>query len=444
MQSVWQDSINKKEFEKLGENIKTDVLIIGGGMAGLLIAYKLKSAGVECVLVESGRICSGVTGNTTAKLTYQHGLIFNKFIKRLGSERAELYLKAHTAALSEYKALCEKIPCDYEYKDSYVYSRSDREKIEKEIEAINLLGGKAEFSYAEKLPFRVAGAVKVSGQAEFNPLKFAFSLAKDLPIYENTKIKEIGDGKAIAESAEISCKKIIVATHFPFINKHGSYFLKMYQHRSYVIALRGAPDVLGMYVDENDKGFSFRSYGDLLLLGGGAHRTGKRGGSFWELEDFRKKYYPQAKTVKSWAAQDCMTLDGMAYIGNYSKRTPNLYVATGFNKWGMSSSMLSAMILSDLICGKKNDYEELFSPSRSMLFPQLFVNAFESAKGLLTPTAPRCPHLGCALKYNSAEHSWDCSCHGSRFSESGELLDNPATDGKKSMPRVKKEKSIIN
>ena len=442
MQSVWQDSIERKEFKELMGNIKTDVLIIGGGMVGLLIAYKLKRAGVDCTLLESGRICNGVTGNTTAKLTYQHGLIFENLIKRLGNERAALYLKAHSDALSEYKALCEEIPCDYEIKDSFVYSRSEREKIEKEIDAINSLGGKAEFSYAEKLPFRVVGAVKVSGQAEFNPLKFAFSVAKDLPIYENTKVKEIADGKAITENSEISCKKIIVATHFPFINKHGSYFLKMYQHRSYVIALQGAEDVKGMYVDENEKGFSFRNYGDLLLLGGGAHRTGKRGGSFWELENFRKKYYPQAKTVKSWAAQDCMTLDKMAYIGNYSKRTPNLYVATGFNKWGMSSSMLSAMILTDLICGKKNDYAELFSPSRSILHPQLFVNAFESLKGLLTPTAPRCPHLGCALKYNSAEHSWDCSCHGSRFSESGELLDNPATDGKKNMPDVKKKRAL--
>ena len=442
MQSVWQDSIERKEFKELMGNIKTDVLIIGGGMVGLLIAYKLKRAGVDCTLLESGRICNGVTGNTTAKLTYQHGLIFENLIKRLGNERAALYLKAHSDALSEYKALCEEIPCDYEIKDSFVYSRSEREKIEKEIDAINSLGGKAEFSYAEKLPFRVVGAVKVSGQAEFNPLKFAFSVAKDLPIYENTKVKEITDGKVITENSEISCKKIIVATHFPFINKHGSYFLKMYQHRSYVIALQGAEDVKGMYVDENEKGFSFRNYGDLLLLGGGAHRTGKRGGSFWELENFRKKYYPQAKTVKSWAAQDCMTLDKMAYIGNYSKRTPNLYVATGFNKWGMSSSMLSAMILTDLICGKKNDYAELFSPSRSILHPQLFVNAFESLKGLLTPTAPRCPHLGCALKYNSAEHSWDCSCHGSRFSESGELLDNPATDGKKNMPDVKKKRAL--
>lgn len=441
MKSIWQDSAPRKEYKRLDENIKTDVLIIGGGMAGLLTAHKLKAAGVDAVLVESERICSGVTGNTTAKLTYQHGLIFDKLIKNMGRERAKLYLLAHKEALSEYKILSKKIPCDYEVKDSFVYSLTDREKIEREIDAINLLGGSAELSYAEELPFQVSGAVKVPCQAEFNPLKFVFSLAKDLPIYENTKVKEIGTRKAVTEKGEIFADKIIVATHFPFINKHGSYFLKMYQHRSYVLALRGADGIDGMYVDENDKGLSFRSYEDLLLIGGGAHRTGKTGGSYAELEVFAKKYYPQAKIVSKWAAQDCMTLDKMAYIGNYSKRTPDLYVATGFNKWGMSSSMLSAMILADLVQGKKNDYGELFSPSRSILHPQLIVNAFESAKGLLTPTTPRCPHLGCALKYNRAEHSWDCSCHGSRFSESGELLDNPATDGKKNLSDIKKKRA---
>ena len=225
--------------------------------------------------------------------------------------------------------------------------------------------------------------------------------------------------------------KIIVTTHFPILNKHGSYFLKLYQHRSYVLALKGAQHLDGMYVDEDKKGLSFRTYGDLLLLGGGSHRTGKKGGNWHELEEFARKYYPSARVVSKWATQDCMSLDGVPYIGQYSKNTPDLYVATGFNKWGMSSSMVSAMILSDLVQGKPNEYAQVFSPSRSILRPQLAINALESTVGLLTPTAPRCPHLGCALKYNKAEHSWDCPCHGSRFSESGELINNPATDDKR-------------
>lgn len=214
------------------------------------------------------------------------------------------------------------------------------------------------------------------------------------------------------------------------MNKHGGYFLKLYQHRSYVTALDGAQNVDGMYVDEDKKGLSFRNYGDLLLLGGGAHRTGKQGGNWNELEAFARKNYPSARIVNKWATQDCMSLDGVPYIGQYSQKTPDVFVATGFNKWGMTSSMVSAMLLSDLVRGKESKYTPVFSPSRSMLSPQLAVNIFESLIGLLTPTVPRCPHLGCALKYNSAEHSWDCPCHGSRFTESGELINNPATDDK--------------
>ena len=189
-----------------------------------------------------------------------------------------------------------------------------------------------------------------------------------------------------------------------------------------------------MYVDENEKGLSFRNYGDLLLLGGGSHRTGKNGGNWTELEKFALKYYPSAKIKYRWATQDCMTLDGVPYIGNYSKNTPDMYVATGFNKWGMTSSMVAAMLLTDAVCGKKNAYAEVFSPSRTILRPKLACNAVSAVCNLLTPTAPRCPHLGCALKWNSAEHSWDCPCHGSRFDKNGKLLDNPATGDIKIRP----------
>ncbi len=434
MKSIWGENIKRPHFEPLRENVHTDVLIIGGGLAGILCAYMLKRRGVDCILVEADSICSGITKNTTAKITLAHGLIYDKLIKRFGRERAQLYLAAQTEALKEYEQLCKSIDCDYEKKDSYVYSTCNRAKIEKEIEALNCLGLTADFCDNIPIPLSITGAVRVTNQAQFDPLKFAYSISADLPIYERTKVIELAPGRALTDRGEIRCEKIIVATHFPILNKHGAYFLKMYQHRSYVLALDGAPNLNGMYVDESDRGLSFRNFGSLLLLGGGSHRTGKKGGSYTELEAFARAHYPDSKIVTKWATQDCMTLDGVAYIGEYSKSTQNLYVATGFNKWGMSTSMVSAMLLSDLVCGKDNDYKELFSPSRSILRPQLAVNAFESVVGLITPTAPRCPHLGCALKYNPAEHSWDCPCHGSRFTESGELIDNPATDDKKNMP----------
>ena len=143
-----------------------------------------------------------------------------------------------------------------------------------------------------------------------------------------------------------------------------------------------------------------------------------------------RAFWPDCRERFRWSAQVCMTLDGVPYIGPYSKGTVGLYVATGFNKWGMTSSMAAAAVLTDLVLERKNPYSELFSPSRTMLRPQLAVNSLESALGILTPTVPRCPHMGCALKYNAAEHSWDCPCHGSRFGEDGTLIDNPATGDK--------------
>lgn len=428
MKSVWPENVERKYFAPLEKDIKTDVLIIGGGMAGLLCAYVLKNAGVNCVLVEAKRICCGITGDTTAKITLQHGLLYSKLLGRFGEDKARLYLDAQAKACGMYDRLCRVIPCDYERKDAYVYSLDDSAKLRKEAAALNQLGVKAAFCESVGLPFAVAGAVRVEDQAQFHPLKFAFAIAAELPVYENTKVLQLMPGRAVTEHGEIRCGKMIVATHFPMLNKHGGYFLKLYQHRSYVLALDGAQTADGMYVDEAEKGLSFRSYGNRLLLGGGSHRTGKNGGNWRELREFARKHYSSARIVGMWATQDCMTLDGVPYIGQYARNTPDLYVATGFNKWGMTSAMISAMLLSDLVQGKRSAYESVFAPSRSMLCPQLAVNAAESLIGLLTPTVPRCPHLGCALKYNSQEHTWDCPCHGSRFTETGELINNPATD----------------
>ncbi|MBQ7337367.1 MAG: FAD-dependent oxidoreductase [Clostridia bacterium] len=431
MDSIWEDTVKRIHFDALENNKSTDVLIIGGGIAGILCAYRLKEAGVDCMLVEATEIGGGITKNTTAKITLQHGLIYDKMIKRFGEGQARLYVKAQTNALKKYARLCESIDCDYQTRDNYVYSLSDRKKIEKEVAALNRIGVKAELSDARELPFFVAGAVCVRDQAQFHPLKFLYTIAKDLPIYEHTKVTELMPRKARTNHGEITYKKLIIATHFPMLNKHGLYPLKLYQHRSYVIALKNAQNADGMYVDESDTGLSFRNYGELLLLTGGGHRTGKQGGCWQELEGFAKKYYKKAEIVGKWATQDCMTLDGIPYIGQYARSTPDVFVATGFNKWGMTNAMVAADILSDLVQGNPGPYAAVFDPSRTVLRPQLIVNAFESTVGILTPTVPRCPHLGCALKYNRAEHTWDCPCHGSRFTEHGELIDNPATDDKR-------------
>lgn len=427
MSSLWEQTAAVSRFEPLHQDIKTDVLIIGGGMAGILCAYLLHRTGVSYVLVEAERLCGGISGNTTAKITSQHGLIYQRLIREFGVDRTRQYLRANEAALEQYRQLCRDIDCDFEERDSYVYSRHDLRKIERELLALEQLGWNAEFTKDLPLPFSVAGAVRYPNQAQFHPLKFAAAIVKDLHIYEHTAVRELVGTTAVTDGGSITAEKIIVATHFPFLNKHGSYFLKMYQHRSYVIALEHAPQVDGMYVDEAHTGLSFRTYENLLCMGGGGHRTGKKGGSWPELRDFARRHYPNAAEKYHWAAQDCMTLDGVPYIGPYSASTSHLYVATGFNKWGMTSSMAAALLLRDLVQGRENPYASIFSPSRMILRPQLAVNAFEAAAGWLAPTTRRCPHLGCGLKWNPQEHSWDCSCHGSRFTEAGKKLDNPAT-----------------
>lgn len=424
---LWEHNVKMPEFPKLKGQIKTDVLIIGGGMAGLMCAYNLEQKGVDYILVEQNKIASGVTKNTTAKITVQHGYIYSDILKRYGEEAARQYFRANNQALQRYKEICKNIDCDFKVCDSYVFS-ADNKKTARELTALNKIGVDAYLLPDIELPLKIAGAIKIKDQAQFNPLKFIANISRGLKIYEDTKITEYDGNKFLFDGGSITAKSTIVATHFPIFNRHGLYPLKMYQHRSYVLALEGAREINGMYVDECLQGLSFRNYGDILLLGGGSHRTGKKGGGFGELRDFAKRHLGPVKIIAEWATQDCMTLDNIAYIGRYSKNTPDIFVATGFNKWGMTTALVAATVLCDMITGEQNAAQELFSPNRSILHPQLAVNTFETTLNLITPTAPRCPHLGCALKWNREEHSWDCSCHGSRFGKDGKVLNNPATD----------------
>ena len=426
MNSIWTESVTMPHFETLEGDVKTDVLIIGGGITGILCAWFLEKKGVDYLLVEGRRICSGVTKNTTAKITAQHGLIYADLLKKAGEERAKIYLDANQRALEEYFSLCRRIECDFEERSNFVYSLSDKAKLEREVEALEKIGFHALFQDTTELPFPTAGAVGFAHQAQFHPLKFLARIAEGLKIYEHTFVTELSEDTALTEKGRITFQRLLFATHFPIDNKHGLYFLKMYQHRSYVIALENADLVKDMYVDEDKKGMSFRSFKEFLLVGGGSHRTGKQGGNWQELRVYAGKYFPQAKERYYWATQDCMPLDNVPYIGCYSKSMPQCFVATGYHKWGMTTAMAAAMILTDMISDRKNPYAEVFCPSRSMLKPQLFINGGEAVINLLTPIAKRCPHLGCALKWNEAEHSWDCPCHGSRFDEDGGLIDNPA------------------
>ena len=427
MGSIWRKTATLPSFPPLAGDTGTRVLVVGGGVAGILCTYFLTQAGVDCLLLEAERLCGGTTQGTTAKITSQHGLIYSRLASTRGLEAARLYLEANQAALARYKALCQGIDCDFAETDAFVYSRSHREPLAVEAAVLKRLGFPAELTRDTSLPFPVAGAVRFPGQARFHPLKFLAHIAKGLPIHEGTKVLELMPGAAVTHFGTVRADNIIIATRSPILNKHGEYFLKLYQQRSYLLALRGAGQLGGMYLGAEKNSLSFRDWGDLLLVGGGGHRTGKKGGGWEQLAAFARRAWPGSEEVARWAAQDCVSLDGVPYVGAYSRGTRGLYVATGFGKWGMTSAMVAAQLLTSLVQGEPSPYAALYSPSRGMLRPQLAVNALEATMGLLTPTVPRCPHMGCALKYNPREGSWDCPCHGSRFGTDGKLLDGPAT-----------------
>ena len=192
-----------------------------------------------------------------------------------------------------------------------------------------------------------------------------------------------------------------------------------------MVALGGGPNVEGTYAGMGANGISLRNFGDNLFLSGGRHRTGGKGG--WEaVRNFAERHFPGLPERYAWANQDCMTLDGLPYVGAFSPHTPDLYVATGFGAWGMTNSMAAATLLADLVTGKESPYTAVYSPSRSMLRLQLLSNLGHTLSNFLRLTPRRCSHMGCALKWNPAEHSWDCPCHGSRFTADGAVLDSPA------------------
>lgn len=473
MKSVWSESCNFEKRDTLKGDIEAQNLVIGGGIAGILIGYMLKKNGLDVVLIDGDSIANGNTKNTTAKITSQHDLIYNKLINEFGEQKAKEYARANELAIKKYKEIIDEknIDCDFEEMPAYVYSLKETDKIKEEVEAAKKLGIDAEYVTEVELPFEIKGAVKFNNQAQFNPLKFLKDISSDLIIYENTRALEIKEKLVITNRGNIRANNIIVATHYPIMNVPGFYFLKMHQERSYVLALENAQVLHGMYIDEDESGYSFRNYNNLLLFGGIKQRTGDNevGGSYNKLRNASKALYPEAKEVAYWSAQDCMTLDGIPYIGKYAEDTPNIYVATGFNKWGMTSSMVAAMIISDMIVGKENDFSEIFSPRRfdlslsintaakdivetakNFIAQKIYipsseiehikkghggiveykdekVGVYKNQEGEVFIVSTKCAHLGCQLHWNADELTWDCPCHGSRFDYKGRLIDSPTT-----------------
>lgn len=456
MESIWSEQIEIPKRKPLKENISVHTVVIGAGMAGILTAYLLKKKGIDVVVVEAERIAGGQTKNTTAKITSQHGLLYDELIRKAGRGRAEMYAAANEDAIRMYEEIIreEKISCRFQRVPSYLYAVTGegREKLKKEEKAAGMLGIAARFLNADEiteLPFPIEGALCFENQALFQPLEFIRQLAKKIEIFENTKVLSVKKHMVITDKGEIRAENIVFAAHYPFLIFPGFYFLRMHQERSYVLALEGQKELGGMYYGIDGEKLSFRSAGNSLLLGGGGHRTGKKD---WDespcgcakqagcsyLRQIAEKYYSDAAEEAFWSAQDNMSHDKIPLIGKYSVFRPCWYVASGFNKWGMTSAMVSAMIICDEICERGGLYKNAFSPQRLLLrmgIGAFLIDAGESimglSRGLFSKKARRCTHMGCRLEWNPEEKSWDCPCHGSRFDEEGNLLNGPAKKNKK-------------
>lgn len=473
--SIWSADTAVARRAPLSRDISVNTVIIGAGMAGVLTGYELAKRGVSVAIIERDRIASGVTKDTTAKVTAQHGLVYRRLIAEIGENQARQYAAANARAVERYAEIIGSrgIGCDFERLPAYVYSLDQTDELYAEVKAACSLGLDAEFTTDSALPFPVKGAVRFPNQAQMNPLKFIRGVARDLEIYEDSEVLEVSHDCVTTKGGKAFAKNIVVATHYPFINSPGYYFLRMHQQRSYALALENTGAKLdGMYIDADNMGFSFRGYDNLTILGGEGHRTGQNenGGHYAKLRQKAAEFYPGSQVVHEWSAQDCMTLDGVPYIGRYSSSTPNIFVATGFNKWGMTSSMVSALVLSALITGEDCDFAAVFSPQRfnaAASTGNLLRDGMKSAKNLIAGAfasprgnidelepghggiveydgqkvgvyknekgeafivSPKCTHLGCQLEWNPDELTWDCPCHGSRFGYDGHVIEPPASE----------------
>ncbi|QAT50767.1 FAD-dependent oxidoreductase [Caproiciproducens sp. NJN-50] len=483
-QSCWQ-TVKPPEFPRLNGDCNADAVIVGGGLCGLLCAYELLRKGVrDIVILEAGKILNGTTAGTTGKITSQHGLIYAALEKGMGTKAAWQYAKANEEAVSRFVQIVrtESIDCDFVPCDAYLYACTPEgaQRVKEEAEAARRLSIEASFTErCEELPFPTLGAVRFSGQAKFHPMKFACRLAEILrdrgvKIYENTPAVALDDNRILTGTGHVYGKSVLLCSHYPFTNLKGFYFARIVQNRSYLAALRGAPELAGMYLDCEDAGLSFRSARvdgeDLLLLGWGAHKTGHETdvSHFEKLEEEAKKLYPASSVACRWSAQDCETNDGIPLIGRYRQFGDRVYLATGFRKWGMTGSMAAANLLSDLIVSGKSEVADVFSPKRVDLgmqagkffreaadtaenflrgyteipkggvaelkdgeggiveFDGAKIGAYRDEDGNLHGVKPFCTHMRCPLRWNPEEHTWDCPCHGSRFDADGNVLGNPA------------------
>lgn len=485
----WIKSTPDTDYPSLQDDVKVDVAIIGGGIVGITAAYLLKKQGLTTAVLDADKILQGTTGHSTSKLTSQHSIIYSKIKKQMGQELAHQYAQANESAIRMVDDICcqEKIDCDFSWRPAYVFTQSDQyiQQIEDEVQTACDLGIKASLHDEIPLPFAVKTAMRFDDQAQFHCLKFLKPLAEKIPdensyIFEQTKAVDIEDGDAcqvVTDSGHrIKASQVIIASHFPFFDGGGFFFTRMYFDRSYVVAAtieEKFPEA--HFISAESPGRSLRDtpsdHGQLVLFAGEHHKTGHGTDTnkhYKNLLDFANQNFKVKKVLYRWSTHDCVTVDSVPYVGNLTSRSPNIYVATGFGKWGMSNGIAAAKIVSDLITTGDNPWAQVYSPSRFITSPSALktfvginlsvaekyisgkleqpdenvdikkgeaklvqiddqrIGAYRDAEGTLHMVDTTCTHLGCEIHWNDAEKSWDCPCHGSRFTYEGEIVEGPA------------------
>ena len=440
--SLWFEGRNRRERPALDRDISADVVVVGAGIVGLTTALLLERQGASVVVLEMRHVAAGATGYNTAKLSSLHGLTYAQLASKLGAESARTYGAANEAGIARIFELADEIgiDCDLRRKPNYTYAEaaSDVEKVRQEADVAGELGLPASYVEELDLPFPVAGAVRFENQAEFHPVKYADGIADALrgPLHENTRVTGVDSGRvSTAGGASVSAEHVVVATHLSFLDR-GLYFARCHPERSYIVAGRVSDPPAGMYLSTESPAHSIRAHGDWLLVGGESHKTGQadEAGRYARLEAWARERFGLEPELR-WATQDHMPVDNVPYVGRHDPFSSGLWVATGFKKWGLAMGAAAAELLAAQIGGRDHPWTDLFDPSR--LRPKASAPSFvkENANVALrfvgdritNRGAPRCTHLGCLLKWNGAEETWDCPCHGSRFAATGEVIEGPAT-----------------
>ena len=488
--SFWIDCFKTKNYPSLDENLNIDVCIIGGGITGISCAYHLIKNNLKVCILEKDKIMKKTSGHTTAKITSQHGLIYKYLFDSYGKDYAKKYLESNQEAISNIKNIIdlENIDCDFEYQNNYIYTTdiNNVKKIKDEIQTLDKLDFNTRFLDKINLPISdVKGAIEFNHQAQFNPMKYAEGLCDYITnhsglIFENSKVMDIDKSgnkyKIFSNEKTVTAKYVIIATRYPVINFPGFHFLKMYSEMSNIVAAETSlPLFKGMYLNSDMPTYSFKTavYNGkrILLVGGFNHKTGAKidlSNSYTLLEEKTRQLYPDAKILYKWNTHDSISLDKIPYIGEFSIFYPNVYVATGFKKWGMTTSNVAANIITDKILGKENIYSKIYNSRRlhpiknrkelgnmikessySLFFNKLDlpkatpkdiepgegkivndngkkVGIYKDENGNEYRIIPKCMHLGCELSWNNLDKTWDCPCHGSRYTFEGKLIYGPS------------------